>query len=42
MLSLAVEMFRYYSCVFRIAESKKYTARAAMFKYYKIPYVFTI
>lgn len=35
-------MFRFYSCVFRIAESKKETARAVMLSKYRIPYVFTI
>jgi len=35
-------MFRYYSCVFKIEESKKTTARSIFQKMHNIPLSFTI
>jgi len=35
-------MFRYYSCIFRISQSKQTTARAVVLKQLNIPLSFTI
>ena len=35
-------MFRYYSCVFKIEDIKKTTARAIFLKYLNIPICYTI
>lgn len=42
MLSKRTPMFRYYSCVFKIEEAKKTTARAIFNKLFDIPMCFTI
>ena len=42
LISLQTEMFRYYSCVFRISENKRSTGRAVMFEEVGIPYTYTV
>lgn len=42
LLSLKTEMFRYYSCSFKIAEDKANTGRAFMLSNMKIPYTYTV
>ena len=42
MVSLRTPMFRYYSCIFRITEGKKDTARAVFFHDYTIPFTYTV
>lgn len=42
MVSLRTEMFRYYSCVWKIPEDKKSTGRAVLFEELMIPYVYTV
>lgn len=42
LISLKTEMFRFYSCSFRIPEDKLSTGRAFMFLNLKIPYTYTI
>ena len=41
-LSELTGMFRYYSCIFKISQSKKNTARAILFNYFDIVNCFTI
>ena len=41
-LSKRTPMFRYYSCVFKIEDIKKTTARAIFLKYFNIPMCYTI
>jgi hypothetical protein len=36
------EMFRYYSCIFRIKKSKIRTARAVFFQQYCIKFTYTV
>jgi hypothetical protein len=42
LISTKTPIFRFYSCVFRLSESKKETARAVMMDQYRIPYTYTI
>ena len=42
MLGNNSKMFRYYSCVFRVAQCKETTARAILFKKLNIPFSYTI
>lgn len=42
LISLRTDMFRYYSCVFKISENKKSTGRAVMFEEVGIPYTYTV
>ena len=42
LLSMGTEMFRYYSCTFKIPEDKMTTGRAILFYDLKVPYTYTI
>lgn len=42
MMSLKTPIFRFYSCVWRLAESKRETARAVMLEQYRIPFAYTV
>ena len=42
MLGDITSMFRYYSCMFKISESKVTTARAIVLRNFKIPFTYTI
>lgn len=41
-VSSKTEMFRYYSCIFKISEFKESTARAVILRNFKIPLTYTI
>lgn len=42
LIAMKSKMFRYHSCIFKIAEFKESTGRATFLKSHKIPFTFTI
>ena len=42
LLASKTDMFRYYSCIFKISESKSSTARAVIIRNFRIPLTYTI
>lgn len=41
-ISRLTDIFRYYSCSFKISKGKEGTARAALLREFQIPYVYTV
>ena len=41
-ISRLTEMFRYYSCSFKISKGKERTARASLLRDFRIPYCYTV
>lgn len=41
-ISKLTEMFRYYSCIFKISKGKEKTARAVLLREHGIPFCYTV